>query len=853
MSEIYNRSVKDILEEKRIFRDFGLTSEEAKKRQRKYGKNTLSLATTPLWRKLIEPFLDLFMVILLVALVLSIIQGSTSEIVLISIDIIMDALIYYYQQFSTERILRNLRNTKSETVTVIRDGNEKEIDSTDLVPGDIMILKEGSRIFADGRILDETGLLTNESMLTGESDSVAKDARAISGIKKIYEQKNMVFSGSFVITGTAHVLVLATGNNTEYGHIASLASSTSTLSPIQEKINSLVVKIAAVILILAGVVMGIQLIEGMDFFSSAEYTLALIVSAVPEDLPIATAIILALGASRLSKKRALVRDLRAIESIGVVTTVASDKTGTLTENRLSVGDTWSPKKSSHIGDFLVRSALPATESGDPMDKCLWEYVEKERIAIPEKPVHSYLFDHETRMSGNLFEEKGKMVLYLKGAPESIIRYCNLTEKEKELARLKFDELSSFGYKVIALATVTPSHEINELERLSTKDKFTFQGFVAVSDTLRKEAKSAIRDACASGVQVKMLTGDHAGTAFAIGKKLGLAKHPDEVLDCSKLSTLDADVLASRIRTTTVFARVTPEDKYRILELMKQHEIVAMTGDGVNDVPALRSAHVGVAMGDGPSIVEDASDIVLMDNNFASIVTAIKEGRVILANIRRMLIYLLATNAGEVIVQLFGLLFGHTHILLPVQILWVNLVTDSIMIIPIGLEPAEDKILHDKPEDKSAPILEKDLVLRIVIISVTMAAVTSIVYFITHYFYGTGASTFVAETIAEVDPKNTLENTLAFTSLVVMQWGSALSVRGLYDSVRKRLKVKNPLFFLALTFAIILQLLATFTPLSSFVSVIPVPPILFLITIVISFFAPILTSDLHKKIVSKKSK
>lgn len=826
MSEFYNQSVKDILASFKVDSEKGLSFEEAKKRQNKYGKNTLNIKTVPLWRKLIEPFCDLFMVILLVALVLSIIQGSLAEIVIIVIDILCDAGIFYFQQFSTERILRNLKSQTEHKVKVLRGGKEVEIESSELVPGDIVFLVEGERIPADGRIILETGVLTNESMLTGESDSIQKDAKALSGTKKIYEQKNMVFSGSFVITGSGKMVVVATGNNTEYGHIASLATD-STASPIQEKINKLVVKIAIVVLSMAAIILAVQLINGIPFFDAAEFTLAMIVSAIPEDLPIATAVILAIGASRMAKKKALVKELRAIESIGVVTTVASDKTGTLTENRLSLQKIWLKKKLTHPDDFIARTALPKNESGDPMDECLWNYVSNK--VEPLEPAHSFAFEHGISMSGNLFENKsGKMKIYIKGEPETVMSHSKLSEKEQEEIRMRLDEFSEFGYKVLALAEVVPKHAINELSRLESSDKFDFVGLIAVSDTIRAEARSSIREAQNIGVKIKMVTGDHAGTAFAIGKKLGLAKKPDEVLDCSKLKEMSEEILMEKIKHATVFARVTPEDKYKILEIIKNSEVVAMTGDGVNDVPALTNAHIGIAMGDGPSIVQDAGDIVLIDNNFKNIVEAIKEGRVILANIRRMLIYLLATNAGEVLVMLIALIFGKEQLLLPIQILWVNLVTDSIMILPIGLEPTERRILAEKPESKDAPILPRVLVERIIIIACSMAAMTLFVYFATNSVLS-----------------HEQANTLAFVSLVVMQWSNAFTVRGIYESCFKRIKVKNWLFLGAFLLAFVLQLLATFGPLMSFVSTVEVPFAVLLCVAGMSFLFPIITVETHK--------
>jgi len=836
----YNHSVKDSLIDQRTDAEKGLSSKEVKKRRAKYGENSLNIQTTPLWRKLLEPFADLFMIILVIALILSIIQQSWTEVAVIALDMALDIAVFYIQRFSTERILNSLKEKTIQKITAIRNGAETELDSSELVPGDIVILHEGDRIPADGRIISESGLLTNESMLTGESEAIAKDAKAISGKKKVYEQRNMVFAGSFVITGASKMLVTATGNDTEYGRIASLASGASVTSPIQDKINKLVVKIAGIILVLAGIILIVQLLDGIHFYEAIEFTLAMIVSAVPEDLPIVTAIILAIGAVRMAKKNALIKELRAIQSIGIVTTIASDKTGTLTENRLSVKDYWSPEKKKTLKNnerlfaIIAESAIPTESATDPLDLAIWNYIKNEAPYLSDiKPLKTYAFDQDLKTSGNLFEDKrGNLRLTIKGAPETIFAKCtNMSKGVRETTETKLATFSNQGYKVIALASAKIDREINELNKLTKNDVFEFEGLIAIADTVRPEVVSAIESAATAGVKVKMVTGDHAQTAFAIGRELGLCTDFSEVLDCSKLGELPDSDLEDRVKNSTVFARVTPEDKFRILNVIKKTEVVAMTGDGVNDVPALTNAHVGIAMGNSPSIVQDAGDIVLLDNNFANIVSAMKEGRVIIANIRRMLIYLLATNAGEVIVTLSALFISGTQLLFPIQILWINMVTDSLMVIPIGLEPPEKEFMSRKPEDKNAPILSKVLVSRMIIIAITMSAIGLATYYLSLKYFTRDEA-----------------NTLAFTAIVITQWANAFCVRGTYESAFKRLKVKNTLFILAFIAAIALQILVLFGPLSIFTKTVPVNTLALIITIAVSFVIPIVVSELHKKLV-----
>ncbi len=843
MTDYYNRTAKEVLEQFNTDATRGLTEKEALRRQAKDGKNALQIAETPWWRKLLEPFLDIFMVILLVAMILSLLQQNWLEAIVIVVIIALDAVIYYIQRFSTDRILKSLKRSTVHTVTVVRDGQEQSIEATELVLGDIVVLHEGDRVPADGRIISESGLLTNESMLTGESEAIAKDARTISGQKKVYEQRNMVFSGSFVITGTGRIVVVAIGNNTEYGRIASLASSLGEESPIKIKMDKLVGQIALVVVILAAIILVIQLIDGIPILQALEFTLAMAVSAVPEGLPIAISIILALCAARMAKRKALIKELRAIESIGIVTTIASDKTGTLTENRLRLQEIWSPVLTPK--EFRERLACTALTEGvmvgenrdttaiDPLDTSIMDYLHENNYKVcPSEPVRTYAFDQSLKMSGNLYRAEGnKFLLQIKGAPEVVLTRSKVTGKQLAEAQDKLAEMAGKGYKVVAVASCKIDREINELTRLSKDDTLKFEGFMAVADALRKDVPKAIRQAARMGVKTKMVTGDHAGTAFAIGREAGLAEDCSQVLDCSNLSSLNDNDLVDAVKDITIFARVTPEDKYRILSAIKETEICAMTGDGVNDVPALVGAHVGIAMGDSPSIVQDAGDIVLIDNNFKNITGAIQESRTVLANIRRMLGYLLATNAGEVLAMLGALIISGGQMLTPIQILWINLVTDSLMVVPIGLEPPEQAILKQKPESKDAPILSIKLISRMALVAFVMGAGTIATYFIARAVLGSAEQA----------------NTLAFTSLVVMQWANALSTRGFYESAWKRLKAPHPVFHVAMAVAVILQILALFTPFSVIMNVVPVPFVAILITVSLSFIVPLGIFEVQKHI------
>jgi Ca2+-transporting ATPase len=590
---------------------------------------------------------------------------------------------------------------------------------------------------------------------------------------------------------------------------------------------------------LAGVALIIQLIQGVNFLAATEFTLAMIVSAVPEGLPIAISVILALGAKRMAKKHALVKEMRAIESIGIVTTIASDKTGTLTENKLFVTGLWQfGDKRKNFVKMMAMSALPDAISSDALDMSIIRYLKERNDAelVPDDgntidPARSYAFDQASKISGNLYN---KNYVVIKGAPEAVIERCGLGDGDRQKVLAEMNKMTAKGHKVIAIADAKLNREVRELSNLDKDDKFNFLGLISVADKMRREAPEAIAEARRAGVKVKMITGDHWQTAYEIGKGLGLVEDESEVFDCSKMGSITDDDFEEILQRTTVFARVTPEDKFRLLTLMKKHEVTAMTGDGVNDVPALTNAHIGIAMGSGPSIVQDAGDIVLLDDNFKNIVAAMKEGRVVLTNIRRMLVYVLSTNAGEALTIIAALLMGGGQLLLPIQILWVNLVTDSLMLLPIGLEPPEEYYMKQKPESKNAPILNAVALSRMLMIAVTVAGVTLAVFFIASEYFSREQA-----------------NTLAFTALVVMQWANAFNVRGSYESAFKRIRVRSWKFWAALSGAIILQVVAVFTPLGhQFLGIVDAPLLPLMIVALVAFAVPIVVVELHKLYVVK---
>lgn len=822
----YTKSINQTLEELNS-NDMGLSTIEAEELINRYGLNEVKIEGTPLWKKIVEPFASVFMLILFIAALISFIKGEIFESIVIVVIIASSAIIYYVQQISTDRILRALQKHSILMIDVMRDHRYIEIDATQLVPGDIIIVREGDKVPADARIMTSNSLRVDESQLTGESTPVTKQSEKLSGNQEIYEQNNCLFQGSFVISGEARAIVTATGNDTEFGRLAVMTTGITDESPVQTKIDKLVNQIIVIIAILSAIAFALSLYRGTSFGDSLSFVLALAVSAVPESLPVAISIVLAFGMRRMAAKKALVRNMSSIETIGIVTTIATDKTGTLTKNKLEVLDTWQPKNSESNLDHIISKStnINVGKIHDPLDVALSKYVHTDDKNMPAQVIP---FDTNLSISGNIWQEGNSHALYLKGSPEAILERSDITKEQHDQAISQLEKLSSNGYRVIGFAHLSNYKEDISIRELEEVNSLNFDGFIAVADSLRPEAKIAIKRAIDAGVTVRMITGDHFETAYHIARELGMVSSRNQVFDSRLMNKMGDDELESIIDNIRVFSRVIPEHKYRILTILKKKNITAMTGDGVNDVPALTNAHVGIAMGSGTTIAREAGDIILMDDNFKSVVEAIHEGRTIYANIKRMLVYLLSTNAGEVIVSIGALIVGMPIPLSPVQILWVNLVTDSLTVIPLGLEPGEKRNMKRGPQKPNAPLLSKFMITRVIIIALTMGILTLLIY--AHYLNKFGEN---------------YARTMAFCVIVVMQWASMLCARSDYEPLIIRIKKLNlPLLFGLLT-AVALQFVAMFSPLGKYLNVSTVTIGDIFIVSLISFVIPIIVIEIHK--------
>lgn len=814
-------------------RDTGLRTSEYTQRLETYGPNILRVKGEPMWHKLLEPFLNVFIGVLIVAAILSILTGHPIDAIIVGVIILISAVIYYVQTFSTERVLRALRQHDVTTINVWRDGQVIEVSGEELVPGDVVNIGEGEKVPADGRLLHADNVRADEAMLTGESEPVNKHVHALEGEKPVYERTNMLFQGSFVVSGRATMVITTTAAQTEFGRLAALSTPSGEQSPAQQKIDKLISVLIAVIAAIALGAFTLSLVRGIELFEALRFVLALTVSAVPEGLPIAIAVVLVLGMRRLAKYKVLVRSMKAIENVGIVTTIASDKTGTLTKNKLSVQEHWNPASVKSSLPTWVLLAANATDGikGDPLDTAFKEYAHGQGVAVSKGRTmeESLPFDQALAMSGNIWRVGDRYEMVIKGAPEKVIQRSLKSGSElHDEAERQLHHLTGQGYRVIALGHIEHLHSVPEKIEDAPLDSMKFLGLLAVADELRPEARQAILDAQSAGITVRMVTGDHAETAYAIGRQLGLVEHRDQVLDCRTIDKLSETQLEARVSDTRVFARVIPEAKHRILGILKKNDITAMTGDGVNDVPALTNAHIGVAMGSGSQIAKEAGDIVLLNDNFASIIQAVRGGRVIFDNIRRMLFYLLATSLGEVLVSVGALLLGIPLPLVAVQILWINLATDSALVIPLGLEPAEEDVMKRRPRTPSQPILDRHLIVRLALVASTMAVLGLGIFFV-----------FLQSHSADY------ARTIIFSTLILMQWANALNARSEWSSIAVRARTLNPSLVFGFSVAALMFWLAIFGPLAGALYVVPVELADVIFTGLIGMAAVIAVVELHK--------
>ena len=742
----------------------GLSAEEAGRRLESSGKNLISgKKGKSIIQKFGEQFSDFLIMILLAAAVISFAvsylsgSGDFVDAILIMAIVFINAVMGVVQETKAERAIESLQKMSVPKTRVIRNGESMEISSEDVVPGDVAVFETGDRITADGRILDCSGLRTEESSLTGESLPVFKSSDALpSESAPLGERFNMVYSGSTVVGGRCRVLVTDTGMNTEVGKIAGLLDAAETPeTPLQKRLDNTGRMLGIAALAICGLIFILGIIQNANILDSFMLAVSLAVAAVPEGLPAIVTIVLALGVQRMVKKNAVVRKLPAVETLGSATVICSDKTGTLTQNKMTVleysggsGKEISPKSKARIltyGALCTNceiNSIDGTVQGDPTENAIVIAAQSAGLSKTEAQqrlprIHEIPFDSRRKLMTTVHTLPDKSVLVItKGAPEVLLSKCSRIDLDGEFEltnEIRDDILQSNSamaakaLRVIALAYKRREHMDTKGDDLE-KD-LTFLGLMGMIDPPRPEVREAVATCRRAGIKPVMITGDHAETASAIARELGILRGRSLVITGRELDEISDEQLRRSISKYGVFARVSPEHKSRIVRAYQENgDIVAMTGDGVNDAPALKTADIGCAMGfTGTDVARDASDMVLMDDNFSTIVAAVKEGRGIYQNICRTVHFLISCNIGEILTILVSFLLGRQSPLMPIQLLWVNLVTDSLPALALGSETADADIMERKPVNPKSGMFSGGRAFDIFIQGIMVGALALIAY------------------------------------------------------------------------------------------------------------------------------
>ena len=803
----------------------GLSEAEVRRRAEQYGPNKLSEGKKSVLQIFLEQFKDLLVVILIVAALISAASENVESTIVIFAVLILNAILGTVQYLKAEKSLESLKAMSSPTAKVLRGGVRVEIPSADVVPGDIVLLEAGDMVVADGRILHNYSLKVNESSLTGESEGVEKTADVITGGQvALGDQKNMVFSGSLVTYGRATVLVTGTGMNTELGKIAALMNQTQQRkTPLQESLDNFSAKLAIVIMVICAAVFVLSIFRtGMGVLDSLMFAVALAVAAIPEALSSIVTIVLAMGTQKMARQNAIIKDLKAVESLGSVSVICSDKTGTLTQNKMTPQKVYADGSLLEGDDLdlvndvqrlLLKAALLASDAtnnaetgasiGDPTEVAL--VMLGERFGVDEETYRAQhprlgelAFDSDRKLMSTLHDIDGTPTLFTKGAIDVLLDRSKwlltregkveMTPERKEtIARVNM-ELSMEGLRVLAFAC----KELDSVRPLTLddEDEFTFIGLISMIDPPRPEAIQAVADAKQGGIRTVMITGDHKVTATAIAKQLGIFLEGDEALSGVELDQMSDADLDERLEHISVYARVSPEHKIRIVNAwQRKGKIVSMTGDGVNDAPALKKADIGVAMGiTGTEVSKDAASMILADDNFATIVKAVVNGRSVYTNIKNAIQFLLSGNTAGIFCVLYASLLALPVPFQPVHLLFINLLTDSLPAIAIGMEPARKGLLKQKPRDPKEPILNKSLLSRIGGQGLLIAIVTMIAFYLGYQ----GGDSVMA-------------STMAFATLTLARLFHGFNCRG--DASIFRLKFSTNKYSVMAFFAGVVLLLA----------------------------------------------
>ncbi len=806
----YQQSIEDVMAGLHTSAT-GLSKDVVPKLQQEFGTNSLKEAKRKSrFAILMSQFTDVMIVILVVAAGISFAVGEHTDAFVILAIIIGNAWLGYSQEYSAEKSIRMLQNMSAQHATVIRSGQPSKIDAKELVPGDLVLLEAGDIVPADARLIEVNAFKTDEASLTGESHSIEKKIDVLPADNLVPgDQSNMIFKGTIVSNGSAKAVVTTTGMQTELGKIAGLMEVETQKTPLQKRLAVFSKQLAVIVVLICLVVFGIGMLRGEDAFTMFLTALSLAVAALPEALPAVITIALAQGAARMVGQKALMRKLPAVETLGSVTYICSDKTGTLTQNVMTVEklEAASGKEALLNHAMILNNEVRFAEDGllgDSTETALVEHaVQKEEHSKEDSdqqfPLQAKLpFDSERMRMSTLHKNDGQWVLFVKGAPSKMMEILHQKHKDEVPAWLETNRAwAAEGLRVLFFGYKTFDNDPGTVQPDMEKD-LEYLGMCAMIDPPREEVVAAIQECKTAGIKSVMITGDQRLTAAAIAQRLGMIEEGEKgIVTGAELEKITGEAFNQSVRETFVYARVTPEQKLNIVKALQQNgEFVAMTGDGVNDAPSLKQADIGVAMGiTGTDVSKEAADMILMDDNFATLVKAVKEGRRIYENIKKFILYVLSCNLAEILTIFFAPLVGFAIPLLPIHILWINLVTDGLPGLALVTEPAEKNIMSRPPRPPKENLFAGGLIPKILVTGVILAV----------------ASLAIQWWAVQKGYDVQMQRSMVFTTLCFVQLGNVLSVRSAYEFIISRKIFANKAIWGAVVLTVILQLLLLYVP------------------------------------------
>ena len=852
----YNQSPDQVLKNLSTTKERGLSEAEAKKRLEEYGENALAEEKKKSFgEKLKEQFFDPMIIILIAAALVSIFVGEALDAGIIIAIVIVNAFLSIYQEGKAEEAIAALQKMSSPKAKVIRDGDHEEVDSNKLVPGDIIVLETGDIVPADLRLIESSNLKIDESSLTGESVAVEKHFDAVyDGKMEIGDRENLAYSSTIVTYGRGMGVVVETGHKTEIGKIAtSIARVGDEQTPLQRKLAKLSKTLGILVIVICAVVMGVGLIykhDPLDMFMTA---ISLAVAAVPEGLPAIVTIVLSIGMGKMAEKNAIVKKLLAVETLGTTTVICSDKTGTLTQNEMTVVKVFTDGQVYHVsgtgylpeGDVTKKDEIvtidedenlkilssiaaltndaklkvkgeEASITGDPTEGALLTFAEKAGNGLDNlyknfDRLEEIPFDSDRKMMTTFHDKIFEGIAsFTKGAPDVVLDRCKkilidgkeveLDEKLRKEILEKNSEFARSALRCLGYAYRKHSNMPIEITSDAIEKDMVFVGLTGMIDPSRPEAKAAIKECKSAGIRPIMITGDYLETGLAIAKDLGIAEHDDEAIMGRELNEMSEAELREIVKEKSVYTRVSPENKVQIVTALKQNgNITAMTGDGVNDAPAIKKADIGIAMGiTGTDVAKNTAEVILTDDNFATIVNAVEEGRIIYSNIKKFVAYLLSCNLGEVLIVLISILMNLPVPLIPIQLLWLNLVTDSFPALALGVERGEADIMNEPPRDPDEPILDTEIKITVAIQSIAITVATLLAYLVGLKWYGQAEGLHHART-------------MAFSTLIICELLRSYTARSIDKTVFEIGVFTNKKLVLATAFSFLLMLVVIYVP------------------------------------------